>query len=126
MRCFDVLKLQTFNHSHSISLSSFPWWFLVLLNIGIPIWLCTLLCGTINVAFAYAPSLSQNNQGERMLGLFFLCHLIQQSSSQNLFCKQLFSLYIIRFQLAPMPTLQNVILPFVVASVDLIPRSMLL
>jgi len=34
MRCFDVLELQAFNHIHSLSLTSFPWWFLVLLNIG--------------------------------------------------------------------------------------------
>lgn len=49
MRYFDVLELQTFNYSHSISLSSLPWWLLALLNIGIPIWLCTLLCGTVSV-----------------------------------------------------------------------------
>jgi len=61
MRCFDVLELQTFNYSHSVSLSSFPLWLLALLNIGIPIWLCTLLCGTINVVFACTPSLSQNH-----------------------------------------------------------------
>lgn len=39
-----------------------------------------------------------------MLELFFLCHLIQKSFSYNLFSKQLFSLYIIRFQIAPMST----------------------
>lgn len=49
-RHFDVLELQTFNYSHSISLSSLPWWLLALLNIGIPIWLSTHLCATVSVA----------------------------------------------------------------------------